>query len=105
MISTEKGLFQLVEGGAVEGKVFRTLADAGDAALVAGHVFGCELGESVLLAGIFDHVVLAYGQLCSGGGVDDFIADFYAVLQQIEISEFRINEFRPRRIGCWAPLV
>lgn len=57
----EKGFFELVEGDAVEGEVFRALADAGDAALVAGHVLGCELGESVLLAGIFDHVVLAYG--------------------------------------------
>ena len=95
LTSAKEGFFELVESGAVEGEVFRALANAGDTALVAGHVLGCELGESVLLAGIFDHVVLAYGQLCSRGGVDDFVADFYAIFQKIEVPKFGIDEIVP----------
>ena len=43
----QEGFFEFVEGDAVEGEIFRALAEAGDAALVARHVFGCELCEGV----------------------------------------------------------
>ena len=70
----QEGFFEFVKGDAVEGEVFRALAEAGDAALVARHVFGCELCEGVEFAITFDFVVFCYCEFCSGRGVDDLVA-------------------------------
>lgn len=76
----QEGFFEFVEGNAVEGEVFRALAEAGDAALVARHVFGCELCEGVEFTVTFDFVVFCHCEFCAGRGVDDLVADGYAMI-------------------------
>ena len=76
----QEGFFEFVEGNAVEGEVFRALAEAGDAALVARQVFGCELCEGVEFTVTFDFVVFCHCEFCAGRGVDDLVADGYAMI-------------------------
>ena len=89
----QEGFFEFVEGDSVEGEVFRALAEAGDAALVARHVFGCELCEGVEFTVTFDFVVFCHCEFCSGRGVDDLVADGYAVIKEVEVGEFGVDEF------------
>ena len=89
----QEGFFEFVEGDAVEGEVFRALAEAGDAALVARHMFGCELCEGVEFTVTFDFVVFCHCEFCAGRGVDDLVADGYAVIKEVEVGEFRVDEF------------
>ena len=89
----QEGFFEFVEGDAVEGEVFRSLAEAGDAAFVARHVFGCELCEGVEFTVTFDFVVFCYCEFCAGRGVDDLVADGYAVIKEVEVGEFGVDEF------------
>ena len=74
-------------------EIFRALAEAGDAALVARHVFGCELCEGVEFTVTFDFVVFCHCEFCAGRGVDDLVADGYAVIKEVEAGEFRVDEF------------
>ena len=89
----QEGFFEFVKRDSVEGEVFRALAEAGDAALVARHVFGCELCEGVEFAVTFDFVVFCHCEFCSGRGVDDLVANGYAVFKEVEVGEFRVDEF------------
>ena len=76
---------------AVEGEVFRALAEVGDAALVARHVFSCELCVGVEFAVTFHFVVFCYCEFCAGRGVDDLVADGYAVIEEVEVGEFGVD--------------
>lgn len=89
----QEGFFEFVEGDAVEGEVFRTLAEARDAALVARHVFGCELCEGVEFAVTFDFVIFCHYEFCASRGVNDLVADGYAVIKEVEVGEFGVDEF------------
>ena len=89
----QEGFFEFVEGDAVEGEVFRALAEAGDAALVARHVFGCELCEGVEFTVTFDFVVFCSCEFCAARSVDDFVTDGYAVIKEVEVGEFGVDEF------------
>lgn len=89
----QEGFFEFVEGDSVVGEVFRALAEAGDAALVVRHMFGCELCEGVEFAITFYLVVFGYCEFCAGRGVDDLVADGYAVFKEVEVGEFRVDEF------------
>ena len=88
----QEGFFEFVEGNAVEGEVFRTLAETGDAAPVARHMFGCELCEGVKFAVTFDFVFFCNCEFCAGRSVDDLVADRYAVIKEVEAGEFRVDE-------------
>ena len=87
----QEGFFEFVEGDAVEGEVFRALAEAGDAALVARHVFGSELCEGVEFTVTFDFVVFCHCEFCADRGVDDLVADGYAVIKEVEAGEFGVD--------------
>ena len=89
----QEGFFEFVEGDSVEGEVFRTLAEAGDAALVARHVFGCELCEGVEFSVTFDFIVFCHCEFCACRCVDDLVADGYAVIKEVEVGEFGVDEF------------
>ena len=89
----QKGFFEFIQRDSVEGEVFRALAEAGDAALVARHVFGCELCEGVVFSVTFDFIVFCHCEFCACRGVDDLVADGYAVFKEVEFGEFRVDEF------------
>ena len=90
----QEGFFEFVEGDTVVGEVFRALAETGDTAFVARHMFGCELCEGgVEFAVTFDFVVFCHCEFCAGRGVDDLVADGYAVIKEVEVGEFRVDEF------------
>lgn len=89
----QEGCFEFIKRYSVEGEVFRTLAEAGDAAFVARHVFGCELCEGVEFTVTFDFVVFCYYEFYAGRSVDDLVADGYAVFKEVEVGEFRVDEF------------
>lgn len=89
----EEGFFEFVEADAVEGEVFRALAEAGDASFVMWHILGGKFREGVLFAVTFNLVVFCYYEFCACWGVDDFITNGYAVFEDVEVCEFGVDEF------------